>query len=119
VNRRRTAGERGSGSVLAVGLIGAVVALVALALPLYIGLATRRAVAGAADAAALAAADVASGLEPGYPCAAADRVASANRAILASCAIDGLVVTVSVSRVILTVDVTSTATAGPPRSGLD
>jgi secretion/DNA translocation related TadE-like protein len=109
--------DRGSGSVLAVALIAAVVALTALALPLYMGLATRQAVAAAADAAALAAADVASGLQPGYPCTAAERAATANRTSLAACAVDGLIATVTVSRSILGTAVVATATAGPPDSG--
>ena len=82
-------------------------------------LAVRQAVAGAADAAALAAADVASGLVSGYPCATAALVAAANGAAVASCAVDGLVVTVSASRDILGLAVTATATAGPPGSGVD
>ena len=112
-------GDRGSGSVVAIALIGAVVALTALALPLYIGLATRQAVAGAADAAALAAADVTSGLEAGFPCAAAERSAVANGAVLVGCEVDGLVATVTVARDILGFGVSSTATAGPPASGVD
>jgi secretion/DNA translocation related TadE-like protein len=83
------------------------------------GFATRQAAAGTADAAALAAADVASGLVSGFPCARAARVAAANRASLASCAVDGLIVTVVVSRSILGITVTATATAGPPGSDMD
>jgi secretion/DNA translocation related TadE-like protein len=108
--------ERGAGSVLTVALVGGLAALTALSLPLYMGLATRQAVAAAADAAALAAADVASGLVSGYPCATAARVAAANGASLVSCAVDGLVATVSASRGILGVAVVATATAGPPGS---
>ena len=107
-------GQRGSGSVLAVALVGAVTALASLSLPLYMGLAARQAVAGAADAAALAAADVAVGIAPGYPCDVAASVASANGAQLGSCQLDGLVVTVSASRSIVGIPVTSWATAGPP-----
>lgn len=106
--------ERGSGTILAVALVAGIAALMSLSLPLYIGLAVRQSVAGAADAAALAAADVAVGIVPGYPCDAAGRVVAANGAALSSCELDGLVVTVSATRWILGIPVTSYATAGPP-----
>lgn len=106
--------ERGSGSALTVALIGGVMAIALLAVPLYMGLATRQAVAGSADAAALAAADIAAGILPGYPCEAAETVASANDTALVACEVDGLVVTVEVSRAILGVPVSARATAGPP-----
>lgn len=106
--------DRGSGSVLAVGLIAVIAVLTAVLVPLSSALATRSSVGVAADAAALAAADVAVGIAPGIPCDAARRVASAHGAALKSCAVDGLVVTVVASRRILGVDVMATATAGPP-----
>jgi secretion/DNA translocation related TadE-like protein len=106
--------ERGSGTVLSVALVGTVAALTSLSVPLYMGLAMRQSVAAAADAAALAAADVAIGIVPGFPCAVAADVAAANGASLSSCVADGLVMTVSASRGILGIPVTSYATAGPP-----
>jgi secretion/DNA translocation related TadE-like protein len=106
--------DRGSGSLLAIALVGSVTALAALGLPVFVGLAIRQSVAGAADAAALAAADVLSGLETGFPCDAAQRVAEANAALLASCAADGLTVTVSATREFAGITVRSFATAGPP-----
>ena len=107
-------GEGGSGTVLAVALVGAVAALASLSVPLYMGLAVRQSVAAAADAAALAAADVAVGIVPGFPCEVAAGVAAANGASLRSCVADGLVMTVSASRGILGIPVSSYATAGPP-----
>jgi secretion/DNA translocation related TadE-like protein len=107
-------GDRGSGSVLAVGLIAAIAVLTAVLVPLYSALATRSSVGVAADAAALAAADVAVGIAPGIPCETARRVVSAQGAALTSCAVDGLIVTVVASRRILGVDVVAAATAGPP-----
>ncbi|MCU1419075.1 MAG: hypothetical protein JWR57_244, partial [Mycetocola sp.] len=59
--------ERGSGSVLAVALVASVLMLAGLVLPLNAALMTRQLTANAADAAALAAADTASGLVAGYP----------------------------------------------------
>ncbi|MGV8880999.1 MAG: Rv3654c family TadE-like protein [Rhodoglobus sp.] len=108
--------ERGSGSLLTIAIGGAIAVLTAIALPLYIGLSARHSIAAAADASALAAANVASGLFTGYPCEQASSVAAANGAELSQCDVDGLVVTVGVSGVILGIPVTVTATAGPPPS---
>jgi secretion/DNA translocation related TadE-like protein len=110
----RLGSERGSGSLLGIAVVGGTVALTALALPLYLGLATKPGTAGAADAAALAGADVAVGIASGFPCEEAARVAEANRVILAACSVDGLVVSVTVRTTILGISVLSSATAGPP-----
>lgn len=107
-------GDSGAGSVLTVALVGAVAAVASLSLPLYMALAVRQSVAAAADAAALAAGDVAVGIAGGYPCDVAARVAAANGASLQSCEADGLVMTVSVSRALLGFPVVARATAGPP-----
>lgn len=77
--------ERGSGSVLAVALIAAIMMLaVVVAAVGHVAWAHHRA-RTAADLAALAAADVARGLASGEPCAAARRVAEANGAQLKGC----------------------------------
>ncbi|GGK91098.1 hypothetical protein GCM10007382_08980 [Salinibacterium xinjiangense] len=115
----RRAGEAGSGSLLTVAILGAVTALSMMLLPLYTGLSARHSVAGAADAAALAAADTAVGIVPGMPCEAAGRVAEANGASILSCDVDGLIVTVTAVRIILGVSVTAAATAGPGDSAVD
>ena len=109
--------ERGSGTVLAVGLTAAVALVGGAVIPLSQVLVARAQAAGAADAAALAAADAASGREPGFPCELASVVAAANGAAVQSCEVDGLVVTVSVARGILGLDVAARATAGPPPGG--
>lgn len=111
--------DRGSGSLGAIAIGGAIAALTALALPLYIGLAARHSIAAAADASALAAANVASGLYPGYPCEQAAGVAASNGAEMSACDLDGLVATVAVSGVVLGISVTVAATAGPPPSAPD
>ena len=59
-----------SGSILAASVAGSTILLTSLVLPVGAALVEKRAIAGAADAAALAAADVASGLGPGELCAA-------------------------------------------------
>ena len=75
--------------------------------------AASRSVEAAADAAALAAADTAVGLVPGYPCERAAEIAEANGASLVACETDGLVITVAVGRTLLGFAVTAAATAGP------
>lgn len=110
----KAARDDGSGSVLAVALVACVLLLTGLALPLNAALTTRQLTANAADAAALAAADTASGLVPGYPCRNAEEAARLNGALLAACAVDGLDVRVSASRSVLGILVTVAARAGPP-----
>ena len=106
--------EKGSGTLLGLAVAGGVACILAVALPLYLGLAAKESVAGSADASALAAADVASGIAPGYPCDAARRVAAANATEVESCEVDGLVVTVRVERTFLGFELAVSATAGPP-----
>lgn len=107
------AAERGSGSLLAVALIAGTLALTMLLVPLYIVLVAKQRVAGAADAAALAAADVAIGIVPGVPCEHASVVAHANGAALSGCRQDGAIVTVRASIIVLGLPVAALATAGP------
>jgi secretion/DNA translocation related TadE-like protein len=90
--------------------------VIAIVLPLYIGLSVRQSVNSAADAGALAAADVAVGLVPGVPCEAAEQIVAANGAVLTGCVADGLVVTVSADRPFLGLQLRAVATAGPPGS---
>ena len=112
-------GERGSGSILAVSILGAMMALVSLLIPLAVVLSAKQHAAGAADAAALAAADVAVGAIPGIPCEVAATVARANRAELSGCRVDGAIVTVAAGTTVLGFAVSARATAGPPPSGAD
>lgn len=103
-----------SGSILAASVAGSTILLTALVLPVGAALVEKRVIAGAADAAALAAADVASGLVPGIPCDAAADVAAANGGSLAGCDVDGAVVTVGVSGSVFGIPFAIRATAGPP-----
>lgn len=117
IRRAHAAGDRGSGSILAVAIVAAMLALVTLSTPLYAVLSAKQRAASAADAAALAAASVALGVVPGVPCAAAESLASANGASVTRCEVDGAIVTVRVtvrvSLPVLGLDMASTATAGP------
>jgi secretion/DNA translocation related TadE-like protein len=106
--------ERGAGSILVVGVLAAVMALTLLLAPLAAAHLDRSRAAVAADAAALAAADTAVGIVPGEPCRNAARTAEANGATLTGCRVEGVVVTVAVSRASGPFLATAAATAGPP-----
>lgn len=112
--RSRRTTDQGAASVLLIALLAATLALTLACLPLYSALIERQRIAGAADAAALAAADVAIGREPGVPCVVAAQLAVANHATLERCIVDGVIVTVRVGSSAGIVPVTATATAGPP-----
>ena len=107
-------GDRGSGSLLGLAIVGSLAAVVTLLVPLIVGLGIRESLSDAVDAAALAGADVAAGIAPGIPCEAAARLAVANGVSLNACAVDGLVVTVRTDRQFLGLELDATATAGPP-----
>lgn len=109
-------GEHGSGSLLALAIAGAVVAVATLMVPVLSLFVVGQSMRNAADAAALAAADTASGAVAGVPCDAAAEAARLNDAKLDACALDGLIASVTVSREVGGFDVSSTARAGPPGS---
>ena len=109
-------GEQGSGSLLALAITGAVVAASTLLVSVLSVLAVGQTVRNAADAAALAAADTASGAVAGIPCDAAREAANLNDAELDGCALDGLIASVTVSRSVGGFELSSTARAGPPGS---
>lgn len=100
--------------MLAIGIVAFVVALTLALLPLGGGLLAKSRAALAADASALAGADVAIGLNPGFPCEAAAEIASANGATLVDCVADGVIVTVRVEVRFGAFRISSVATAGPP-----
>ncbi len=110
----RPQGDRGSGAVLSLAIVGATTVVLLAVLALGAALVVRQRVIGAADAAALSAADAASGAIAGVPCALAARVAQSNAATLRACAIDGLVVTVTVAANVGAVPFSARSTAGPP-----
>jgi secretion/DNA translocation related TadE-like protein len=105
--------DRGAGTILGLAILGVFLALTLMLVPAWAMLATKQKLAGAADAAALAAADARLGVVGDYPCPLAATVARANGAALAACEVDGLIVTVAVSGTIAGIRVTATATAGP------
>ena len=118
--RDALASERGSGSILAVAIVAAVLMLFSLVLPVATVLSAQQRVAGAADASALAAADIAVGIRAGSPCPIAATVTAANNARLDGCLVDGTTATVRVTASVLGFEVSARATAGRPigqRSG--
>ncbi|WP_082518907.1 Rv3654c family TadE-like protein [Leifsonia sp. Leaf336] len=110
----RRAAELGSGTVLALMTV-AVVAVVTTAVMLVSGAWAARHRAGiAADAAALAAADVAVGRAPGESCARAQFLARANGASLVDCAVEGVVARVTAGVPYAGWQAEVPARAGPP-----
>lgn len=107
-------GERGSGSVLAVAILAAVLMVFSLLLPVIAVVSVQQRAAGAADAAALAAADVAVGIRSGSPCLVAAVVAVANTTRLERCLLDESTATVRVTGSVLGFEVSARATAGRP-----
>jgi len=108
--------ERGSGSVLAVAVLGAITTVTLLLVPVLGLLVVVGQLRTAADAAALAAADTASGLLPGVPCEAAQRTATLNSVQLSGCTVDGLIATVTATRLAGGLPLSVQARAGPPGS---
>lgn len=106
--------ERGAASVLALGIVGAVVALTVLTVPMLSAFALAQCAANAADAAALAAADAISGAVPGAPCDLAERTAVRNGADVEVCDLDGAVAFVAVRVQGIGIDIRRAARAGPP-----
>lgn len=108
--------DSGSGTVLAVGLVGAIASLALATVIASTALVERAAVAGAADSAALAAADVAAGFGTGPPCTAAEEVVVAARATLVACDVSGTTAAVRVAGRDgpLGLEVTARARAGQP-----
>ena len=103
-----------AGTLAAVGIVAGAAALsvglVAVGSAAVLG----QRLAGAADTAALAAADAASGAVPGMPCELAEAIAASAGARLAACVVDGATVTVTVSAPFGQLLATVSARAGPP-----
>jgi secretion/DNA translocation related TadE-like protein len=109
----RSDADRGAASVLALGIVGAIVALTALVVPTASVFVLSQRAANAADAAALAAADAISGAVAGTPCPLARETAARNGAVLASCETGGPVASVTVTVATLGLEIRAAARAGP------
>lgn len=106
--------EAGAATVLAVGLVAALIVLLAALVPVVALLGAHGRAAAAAEAAALAGADTALGAVAGIPCEAAARIARADGAADVRCRQQGLDVRVDVTVVVLGLPVPGAARAGPP-----
>lgn len=113
---RSVRAERGAATVLALGIVGVLMSVTAGAVAVAGASVSHQTAAGAADAGALAAADVASGRLPGSPCAIAEAVIRANGVRMGACEVDGLVASVSAAVHYLGFTVSAEARAGPPGS---
>ena len=103
-----------AGAIAAIGVVGCAATLsVGLVFSGSAAVFGQR-LAGAADAAALAAADAASGAVAGVPCESAEAVARSAAAELSGCEINGLTATVTVSAMFGGLPAAATARAGPP-----
>jgi secretion/DNA translocation related TadE-like protein len=115
---RTGAEEVGGGGVAGVAVLAAICAVAVGLAPLGGVLAEKQRLHGAADAAALAAADTAAGRVGGVPCETADAIARALEATVTSCSADDAGdVTIVVTSRIAGWEVTTEARAGPPRPG--
>lgn len=109
--------ERGGASLLAIALCVALMMTSGAIIPLAAALSISQRADGAADSAALAAADVTSGLVPGAPCSVAALVVAANNAEMTFCEVDEMIATVEVRVRVGVIPVSARATAGPPSDG--
>jgi secretion/DNA translocation related TadE-like protein len=81
--------DAGSGSMLALGIGASFLLITFLLIPLLGGLVVHQRLQGATDLAALAAADAASGRQPGYPCVLAENLLSQATFSTLTCRVDG------------------------------
>lgn len=111
----RAKDEHGAGSVLVLGVVGAVLTVTAALVPVLAVLVHSQSAANAADAAALAAADAVTGAVPGDPCGLARTVARRNGAHVVACEIVDAEASITVELHVLGLEVSARARAGPPR----
>lgn len=108
--------EAGAASVLGVGVIGLLLGATCALAPLGGVLAVHQRVQGAADSAALAAADIASGrVAGGVACEVAAAVAREAGSEVDHCALDGAIAEVRLSAEVFGFTVHAAARAGPPQ----
>lgn len=102
------------GSTAAVGIVAGVAVLAAALATVGGAAVTGQRLASAADAGALAAADVASGAASGIPCDRAAEVAGTFGGRIEACDLDELIATVTVSMPFGPLTARASARAGPP-----
>jgi secretion/DNA translocation related TadE-like protein len=102
-----------AGTILSVGVVACTATIAIGFVTVGAASAFSQRIAGVADAAALAAADAASGAVTGEPCSRAAEVASASGAVVISCELSALVATVTVSASFGHLPAVASARAGP------
>lgn len=107
--------DRGSGSTLALAIIGATAAIAIALLGVVGAFAAHTTASVAADAAALAAADTASNRLPGDACGRAALIASLHQTTLQTCSATRTESVVTVSHDLGWLTITASARAGLPR----
>ncbi len=115
-NRAVNAGEstdEGSGSMLTLGIGASFLILTFLLIPLLGGFVVHQRVQGAADVAALAAADIASGRQPGNPCETAEILVSGAGFSVRECRLVGLISRITVTTNFGPIELVARARAGP------
>ena len=106
-------GEDGSGAMLTLGIGASFLILTFLLIPLLGGLVIHQRAQGAADLAALAAADVATGRQPGNPCETAENLVSRAGFLVRECRLEGLISRVTVTTIFGPFELVARARAGP------
>lgn len=106
-------GESGSGTILAVAVIGISVATFGISQAIAMNLLTEARLVATAEAAALSADDALRGLITGYPCEIAKEIASTNMAFLDECRIVGFEAFVKVRVQSMGIVLNASARAGP------
>lgn len=99
--------------MLTLGIGASFLILTFLLIPLLGGFVMRQRVQGAADVAALAAADIASGRQPGNPCKSAEFLVSGAGFSVLECRLDGLISRVIVATNFGPFELVARARAGP------
>jgi secretion/DNA translocation related TadE-like protein len=105
--------DAGSGSMLTLGIGASFLILAILLIPLLGGFVIHQRLQGVADIAALAAADTASGLQPGNPCKNAENISARATFTVQECRLDGLISRVTVMTVFGPFELVAQARAGP------
>lgn len=108
--------DTGSGAMLTLGIGASFLILTFLLIPLLGGFVMHQRAQGVADIAALAAADTASGRQPGNPCGTAEIIVSRAGFSLRECRLDGLVSRVTVATHFGPFELAAKARAGDRKS---
>lgn len=105
--------DTGSGSMLTLGIGASFLILTFLLIPLLGGFVIHQRLQGVADIAALAAADTASGRQPGNPCETAEKISARAAFTVLDCRLAGRISRVTVMTFFGPFELVARARAGP------